>query len=114
MADLYKQLVAGLVLATTKEAFAVAPGVTEVRIVVLRNTPADAYGKIRPEPILAARIARRALKGVQWTMADALTILNEISSELITRTAGPSKASAPLDLKTGPEVAHLIQVVTSR
>jgi hypothetical protein len=98
MADLYKQLVAALVLATAKEAFAVAPGVTEIRIVVLRNTT-DAYGKIRPEAIVAARVARAALNGVQWTTADALTILNEVSSELVTRIAGPSKAFAPLDLK---------------
>ena len=59
MADLYKQLVAGLVLATAKEAFAVAPGMTEIRIVALRNTPADAYGKIRPEAILAAQLLER-------------------------------------------------------
>ena len=114
MADLYKQLVAGLVLATAKEAFAVAPGLTEIRIVSLRNTPADACGKIRPESILAARVARRALNGVQWTMADALIILSEISSELITRSAGPSKAFAPLDLKKEPEIARLIDVVTRR
>ena len=113
MADLYKQLLAGLVLATAKEAFAVAPGVTDIRIVVLRNTPADAYGKIRPEAILAARIARAALNGVQWTKADALTILNEISSELVTRIAGPSKAFAPLDLKTEPEIARLIRGITA-
>jgi hypothetical protein len=113
MADLYKQLLAGLVLATAKEAFAVAPGVTDIRIVVLRNTPTDAYGKIRPEAILGARIARAALHGVQWTKADALSILNEISSELVTRTAGPSKAFASLDLKMEPEIARLIHVVTS-
>ena len=80
MADLYKQLVAGLVLATAKEALAVAPGVTDIRIVVLRNTAAYAYGKIHPEAIVAARVARTALSGVQWTKADALTILNEINS----------------------------------
>jgi hypothetical protein len=113
MADLYKQLVAGLVLATVKEGFAVAPGVTEIRIVVLRNTPADAYGRIRPEAILAARVARAALNGVQWTKADALTILNEISSELVTRITGPSKAFAPLDLKTEPDIARLIGDVAS-
>jgi hypothetical protein len=113
MADLYKQLVAGLALAAAKEAFAVAPGVTDIRIVVLRNTPADAYGKIRPEAIVAARIARAALNGVQWAKADALTILNEVSSELITRIAGPSKALAPLDLKTEPEIARLIDDITS-
>jgi hypothetical protein len=65
MADLYKQLVAGLVLKTAKEAFAVAPSVTEIRIVALRNPAADAYGKVRPEAILAARISRATLKGVQ-------------------------------------------------
>jgi hypothetical protein len=114
MADLYKQLVAGLVLKTTKEAFAVAPSVTEIRIVALRNTPADAYGKVRPEAILATRIARPALNGVQWTKADALTILDQTSSELVTRIAGPSKTFAPLDLKTEPEIARLIDVVTPR
>jgi hypothetical protein len=114
MADLYKQLLAGLVLATAKEAFAVAPGVTDIRIVVLRHTPTDAYGKIRPEAILAARVARAALTGVQWTNADALTILNQTSSELVTRVTGPSKALAPLDLKTEPDIARLIDVVTPR
>jgi hypothetical protein len=113
IADLYKQLVAGLVLATAKEAFAAAPGITEIRIVALRATPADAYGRIRPEAIMAAQIPRAALNGVQWTRADALSILNEISTELLTRTAGPSKAFAPLDLKTEPEIARLIQLVTS-
>jgi hypothetical protein len=112
-ADLYKQLVAGLVLATAKEALTVVPGITVIQIVVLRNTSADAYGKIRSEPILAARIARMALDGVQWTRADALTILNEISSELLTRITSPSKAFAPLDPKTEPEIARLIDDITS-
>ena len=113
MADLYKQLVAGLVLKTAKEALAVAPGVTDIRIVALRSTPADAYGKVRPEAMLATRIARPALNGVQWTKADALTILDQINSEIVTRTAGPKKAFASLDLKTEPEIAHLIRVLTS-
>jgi hypothetical protein len=114
MADLYKQLVAGLVLSTAKEAFAVAPGVTDIRIVALWSGPTDAYDKVRPEAILAARIARPALNGVQWTKADALTVLNEISSELVTRIAGPSKALAPLDLRMEPEIARILQVATSR
>ena len=113
IADLYKQLVAGLVLATARQAFAMAPRVTDLRIVVLRSTPADAYGNVRPEAILAARIARAALNGVRWTEADALTILDEITSELVTRIAGPSKAFAPLDLKTEPDIARLIHVATS-
>jgi hypothetical protein len=113
MADLYKQLVTGLALATAKQVFAMAPGVTDIRIVVLRRTPTDAYGNVRPEAILAARLAREALNGVQWTKADAFTILDGISSELVTRIAGPSKALAPLDLKMEPEIARVIHVVTS-
>ena len=113
IADLYKQLVAGLVLVTVKEVFAVAPGITDIRIVVLRDTPGDPYGKIHAESILAAHIPRAALNAVQWTRVDALSIVNKISSELLTRTAGPSKAFAPLDLRTEPEIARLIQVITS-
>jgi hypothetical protein len=43
---------------------------------------------------------------------NALTILNEISAELVTRIAGPSKALAPLDLKCEPEIASLIDGLT--
>jgi hypothetical protein len=113
IADLYKQLVAGLVLVTAKEVLAVAPGIRDIRIVALRGTPADPYGRIHPESILAAQIPRSALNGVQWTRVDALSIVNKVSSELLTRTAGPSKAFAPLDLKTEPEIARLIQVIAS-
>jgi hypothetical protein len=102
------------VLKTAKEALAVAPGVTDIRIVALRNTPANAYGKVRPEAILATRIARPALNGVQWTKAEALTIVNQTSSELVTRITGPSKSLAPLDLKTEPDIARLIDEVTPR
>ena len=79
----------------------------------MRGTPADAYGKVRADAILAAQIPRAALNGVQWTRTDAFTILNEISSELLIRIAGTSKAFAPLNLKTEPEIAGLIDGVTS-
>jgi hypothetical protein len=55
-----------------------------------------------------------ALNGVQWTKADALTVLNEISSKLVTRIAGKSKTFAPLDLRMEPEIARLLHVATSR
>jgi hypothetical protein len=91
----------------------VAPAASDFRIIALRSTPADAYGTVGADAILAARIARSALNGVQWTKVDALTILNEINSELVTRRAGASKAFAPLDLKREPEIARLIHVATS-
>lgn len=56
MADLYKQHVAELVLAAAKEAFAVAPGVADIRIVALRNTSARCLRQDPPEPILATEL----------------------------------------------------------
>ena len=50
---------------------------------------------------------------MQWTEADALTLLNEVSSELVARIPGPSKAFALLDARMEPEIARLIDVVTS-
>jgi hypothetical protein len=47
---------------------------------------------------------RTAPNGVHWTKADALTILNEVSYELVTRIAGPSKAFAPVGLRMEPEI----------
>lgn len=107
-ADLYKQLVAGLLLTTTKQAFAVAPGLRTIRIVALRSAPEDAYGRNRREALLAASFTRDGLNGVRWSAADAMTILQGISDELVIRMAGPSKTLAPLDLRSEPDIAQLL------
>ena len=110
-ADFYKLLVCGYVLATVKEAFAVAPGLTHVRIVALRNPGTDAYGKARIEALLGARFARAALDGVQWASADAYVVVNDTSTERTARFAGPSKEFAALDLAAEPELAAVVAAV---
>ena len=60
-ADLYKLLVAGYVLVTIREAFAVAPSLVATRVAVLRASEPDAYGARRLECLLAARFTRQAL-----------------------------------------------------
>jgi len=112
-ADLYKQLVAGLLLTTIKQGFAVAPGLRTIRIVALRSTPDNAYDDNRREALLAASFTRDGLNGVQWNAADAVTILQGISDELVIRMAGPSKTLAPLDLKTEPDIAQLLAATQS-
>ena len=52
-------LILSYVLATVKEAFAVAPGLTRVRIVALRSTRIDAYGKSGVEAISPFGLALR-------------------------------------------------------
>lgn len=88
----YRSMVSGYVLATVKEAFAVAPGLSSVRIVAVRHAGADSYGQLRVEAILAARIMRSALQGVRWDQTDANQVLVDVSAELAARLQGPTRA----------------------
>jgi hypothetical protein len=110
-ADFYKLMVCGYVLVTVKEALAVAPGLTHVRVVAIRTVGPDAYGRPKVEAVLAGRIARQALVGVQWSTASATTIVNEVSDELLLRQAGASKELTALDLYSNPDIASLINAV---
>jgi hypothetical protein len=87
-ADYYKIMGCGYVVATIKEAFAVAPGASVVRVVAVRTAGVTAYGVPRPEALVAARFARAALVGVQWAAADSQTIVNDTSTELVIRPPG--------------------------
>jgi hypothetical protein len=111
IADFYKVMVCGYVLATVKEVFAVAPSVGQVRIVALRLSPADAYGNKRVEAVLAAMFSRHRLDGVQWDVADAHTIVNDTSDELIAKQVGASKELGVIDVSSEPDLAALIDAV---
>ncbi len=97
-ADFYKLVICGHLLATCRETFAVAPGIAWIRAVVIRLADMDAYGRQRPECLLAARFARRAFDGVQWATADAARIVADASSDLTVRAAGQATELAALDL----------------
>jgi hypothetical protein len=111
LADFYKLMVCGYVLATVREGFAVAPGLQHLRVVAIRNTGTDAYGKTRVEAVLAAGFARSALQGVQWATADAATVLNDTNEELTAHFAGPSKELTALDLAQEPDLAAVLAAV---
>jgi len=110
-ADFYKLVVCGHLLATCREAFAVTPGIGSVRAAVIRLSENDAYGRCRPECLLAGRLARRAFDGVQWTTADAVRIVTDTSIDLLARGVGQAKELAPLDLSKQPELATLLDAV---
>jgi hypothetical protein len=78
--DLYKLLVCGHAPVTLKEAFAVAPGLRSARVVALRPAPTDAYGKTKPEVLLAALFEKAALAGIRWAEANAVQVVNDVSS----------------------------------
>jgi hypothetical protein len=105
-ASLYALLVAGHVLVTLREAFAVAPGINAARVIVLRTGGTDAYGKARLECIMAGRWTRAAFSGVRWQEADAATILQDTASELVANIR--RSQLLPIDLSTEPEIATVL------
>lgn len=111
IADLYKLLVYGHALVTVKETFAVAPALASTRVVALRATGPDAYGKVRPEVVLAARFERERLVGIHWSQADATQVMNDASSERIFIQKGSAQELAVIDLAKEPELAAVVKAV---
>ncbi|WP_143056091.1 hypothetical protein [Pedococcus cremeus] len=110
-ADLYTLMVCGLVLVTVKEAFAVAPGLEETRVVAIRVPRQDAYGQPVVEPVLACSVDRSALRGIQWGSADAGHVLADAATELVINRKGAAKVLTPLDLGQEPDIARVLERV---
>jgi hypothetical protein len=110
-ADLYKLLVCGYLLATAKEAFAVAPRLTQVRLVAIRTTGRNAYGQLRVDALLGVCFARSALLGVRWQDADATAIVNDAGEDLTVNQVGQSKAFEALNLTAEPEIAEVLAAI---
>lgn len=108
---LYRAMVCGHVLATVREAFAVAPSINAARVVALRSPPPDSYGRARVEVLLAARFDRGALDGIDWQRADAADIVGDAATELVLNVKGQAKELQPIDLAKEPELAELVNHV---
>ena len=80
---LYLLLIAGHVLVTLREAFAVAPGVDAARVIAVRRSIPDIYGRPVPDCMVAGRWTRTAFNGVPWADADAGNILAGTATELV-------------------------------
>ncbi len=109
-AALYTELVLGHLLVTLREAFAVAPGITAVRAVVLQDAGPDAYGRTRLECLVAGRFVRSVFDGIRWKEADAGRIVEDTASELLVNLR-TGKGLQPIDLRHEPEIQDLISLV---
>lgn len=105
----YQLLVCGHVLVTLRETFAVAPGILTARVVAVRATAPDVYGKAHLECMLAGRWTRRALDGVRWQDANAGKILGETSAELLINIKRAQLV--PLDLTDQPELSAFLESI---
>lgn len=109
-ADVYKQLVCGHLVATLKEAFAVAPGVESARVAAIRASP-DAYGTELPEVMVAARCARSDLAEVRWEIVDAVRVVNDCCTEKVLVQKGVTRTLQPVALGDQPELRALVDAV---
>lgn len=103
--------VAAHVLLTVREAFAVGPGLSTAVIVALQPASSGAYGERRVEPVLAARIDRHRLDGVQWDQTSALDILRDVPTEAMSNVRKAANELRPLDLTNQPQLAALLDAV---
>jgi hypothetical protein len=107
---LYALLVFGHLLVTMREAFAVAPGITAIRSVLLRHGDPDAYGRPRLECLLAGRFVRAAFDGVRWHDADASRIVEDTATELLVNLRRGTELQ-PINLSKEPEIQKVIDLV---
>jgi hypothetical protein len=103
----YRELVAGHVLVSAKEAFAVAPGLRQASVVALRHAP---EGGSELEPLLATVLSRMSLQSVDWAASRAWEVLTAISSPLH-KLKGSAATLVPIDLHDQPDLATLASVI---
>ena len=110
-AALHSELICGHTLLTVKEAFAMAPGISTIRVVTFGSEGKDAYGQTRFTPLLAAQFSRPRMTGVQWTSTTAMRIVVDVSDALLMDIKRGQIQPIPLD--DHPELKDLAQTIES-
>lgn len=110
-AEAYLTLICGHLLATIKEALAVAPGITHVKAVVVRHLDPDVFGDVRMEALIAATFARSDLGRVQWQKASSPEIVQQAADELLWQLKGRLPELRPLDLDEEPDLKRFVEAV---
>lgn len=106
---LYLLLIAGHVLVTLREAFAVAPGADAARVIAVRRGGPDIYGRAALDCMVAGRWTRMAFDGVRWADADAGNILAGTATELVLNQKRGQ--ILPVDLSAEPEIRDLLSAM---
>lgn len=108
---LYRQLVAGHALVSAREAFAVAPSLEHVSLVVVRDEGDDVYGEPRAAPVLATRLTKATLLGMRWPDVTAWDVIEQVGQNTLLNTWGRAREVRGLDLADEPDLVQLIDTV---
>jgi len=105
--ELYAQSLASKVLATVREAFAVAPKIASVAVLTVSKHD-DVGGIPMVAPLSLAGFNRDLVEQFNWTRLDPLRTLEAVSPSLLNRR-GATGELAPLDLSAEPELAAVLR-----
>lgn len=112
-AEFYLHVLASNLLATAKEAFAVAPSLGSVCLVALRREPVyDGAAHSRLQPIFMGSIARDVNDRLDWANCYPPEVIDAIPGRLL-RRAGRAKRVEPLDISAEPDLAVVVQQAES-
>jgi hypothetical protein len=108
--DLYTEVLASNALATVKEAIAVAPGINEARLLVIRDERTSDNGHLLT-PLYCGRFERRYLDDLDWQHVDPLTEIED--AEGLINPKGRTRELAPLDLIGEPDVRSVVEEIAT-
>jgi len=103
---LYLEALGSSVLATVKEAFAVAPGAQLVQLLVIRHEADGKYDRDRLSAIYFAEFNRGEYEGASGSRDPASTL--PLAPDSMLNLKGKTAQVAPLDLKERPDLSALL------
>jgi hypothetical protein len=109
--SLYCAALISHVLATAKEAFSVAPGVSAIQLLVIATDDADPQRAVMT-PIFYVEFERDDFKGVNWEdRDDAYGMVDRVG--WLGHFKGRTEEMVPLDLREEPELSAVVRRIAS-
>jgi len=108
--ELYLGWMSSNILATMREAFAVAPSIRAVTVVVLRREPMTPFGEKPLSVIYAGTLPRERCDRIVWDQPEALDAIFHVDNQLM-ETKGRTKELVPMDLQPHPDLAEMVERV---
>lgn len=104
---LYRAWVYSNILATVREAFAVAPGLQGVTVVVLRREAQNPYGKRPLSVVYVGTMRRDKCDQIAWNAPAAVDAVLD-ADDLLVRVKGQTHSLASVDLAGRPDLEAIV------
>ena len=108
--EMYMCWLASHALATVKEAFAEAPGLSAVALGVLRRQPPDPFGQTKVEVVYGGTFTREMVSRIKWDAPEAFDAIH-YADDVLVNVKGRTKNLQALDLATRPDLRAIVDEV---